>query len=180
MRAERWLDRGLRAVVACAIVAGTLSVWGEASARTGDWVVDLYPASHYPTDEALDANFTKQTGIRIHRIELGDEPLRQRPSSVAANRPAGVVRLVDPTRLWRAQIDGLFQPIQSKVLSERIPAQRCSTDGTWLGFPSRTHALFFDPTQFKAEDIDTYAELADPKSRGKVIGHRRPSVSYFS
>ncbi len=38
-------------------------------------VVNLYSARHYQTDEALYANFTKQTGIKINRIEAGENEL---------------------------------------------------------------------------------------------------------
>ncbi len=79
-------------------------------------VLNLYSARHYQTDEALYSDFTKQSGIKINRIELGDEQLLQRLKTEGANSPADVVLLVDAARLWRAQIDGLFQPVQSKVL----------------------------------------------------------------
>ena len=32
-------------------------------------MLNLYSARHYQTDEALYTNFTRQTGIRINRIE---------------------------------------------------------------------------------------------------------------
>ena len=167
-RAERWLDRALRTVVAAALVGGSVSVWHDAHAQQGSQVLNLYSARHYQTDEALYENFTKQTGIKINRIELGDEPLLQRLRAEGANSPADVVLLVDAARLWRAQIDGLFHPIQSKTLESRIPAQWRSNDGTWFGFSSRARTIFFDPTKVKAEDVDTYEELADPKNKGKV------------
>jgi iron(III) transport system substrate-binding protein len=39
------------------------------SAHADEKVLNLYSARHYQTDEALYANFTKQTGIKINRIE---------------------------------------------------------------------------------------------------------------
>ena len=39
-------------------------------------VLNLYSARHYQTDEALYANFTKSTGIKINRIEADDNALR--------------------------------------------------------------------------------------------------------
>ena len=33
-----------------------------------DKVLNLYSSRHYQTDEALYANFTKQTGIRVNRL----------------------------------------------------------------------------------------------------------------
>ncbi|MBA2413171.1 MAG: extracellular solute-binding protein [Burkholderiaceae bacterium] len=131
-------------------------------------VLNLYSARHYQTDEALYSNFTKQSGIRINRIEAGDEQLLQRLKAEGANSPADVVIMVDAARLWRAQIDGLFQPVQSKVLEHRIPATLRSNDGTWFGFSTRARAIVYNRASVKQEDVDTYEELADPKNRGKV------------
>ena len=167
-RLERWLVRGLRAVVATALVGGGLSLWHDAQAQQQDKVLNLYSARHYQTDEALYEGFTKQTGIRINRIELGDEPLLQRLRSEGANSPADVVLLVDAARLWRAQIDGLFQPIQSKLLDSRIPAHLRSNDGTWYGFSTRARVFVYDKARVKPQDVDTYEELADPKNKGLV------------
>ncbi len=161
-RSERWLERGLGTVVLLALALGL------AADVRAQGVLNLYSARHYQTDEALYENFTRQTGIKINRIELGDEPLIQRLRNEGANSPADVVLLVDAARLWRGQIDGLFQPITSKLLTERIPAQWRSNDNTWFGFSSRARTIFFDPAKVKAEDVDTYAELADPKNKGKV------------
>jgi iron(III) transport system substrate-binding protein len=165
---EQWLERGLRAVVACAIVGGSLSIWQDAHAQAGDKVLNLYSARHYQTDEALYENFTKQTGIKLNRIELGDEPLLQRLKSEGANSPADVILLVDAARLWRAQIEGLFLPVQSKALESAVPANLRANDGSWFGFSTRARVVVYNKAAVKAEDVDTYEELADPKNKGKV------------
>jgi iron(III) transport system substrate-binding protein len=164
---ERWLERGLRTVIAAAVVGGGFSVWNESHAQSPQ-VLNLYSARHYQTDEALYSGFTKQTGIKINRIELGDEPLLQRLKSEGANSPADVILLVDAARLWRAQIEGLFQPVQSKELESRIPANLRATDGSWFGFSTRARVVVYNKASVKPEDVDTYEELADPKNKGKV------------
>ncbi len=131
-------------------------------------VLNLYSARHYQTDEALYRNFTEQTGIRINRIELGDEPLLQRLKSEGANSPADVVLLVDAARLWRAQIDGLFQPIDSKILNERIPANLRANDGSWYGFSTRARVIVYDKSKVKPQEVDSYEKLADPVNKGRV------------
>jgi iron(III) transport system substrate-binding protein len=166
-RAEVWLERLMGLVAVAGVAIGALSL-GEARAQAAAPVLNLYSARHYQTDEALYANFTKQTGIKINRIELGDEQLLQRLKSEGANSPADVVLLVDAARLWRAQQDGLFQPIQSKVLNERIPANLRADDGSWYGFSTRARVIVFDKAKFKAADVDTYEKLADPKLKGQV------------
>jgi iron(III) transport system substrate-binding protein len=163
--AERWLRRGMQSAVIVGLIAAAVA---PIDSRAQEKVLNLYSARHYQTDESLYANFTKQTGIKLNRIELGDEQLVQRLRSEGANSPADVVLLVDAARLWRAQIDGLFQPVQSKVLDERIPANLRSNDGTWYGFSTRARVIVFDKARVKREDVDTYLELADPKNKGRV------------
>jgi iron(III) transport system substrate-binding protein len=163
--AERWLRRGLQLTVVVGIVVAAFS---PLESRAQDKVLNLYSARHYQTDEALYADFTKQTGVKINRIELGDEPLLQRLKAEGANSPADVVLLVDAARLWKAQIDGQFQPVDSKILNERIPVNLRSNDGTWYGFSMRARAIVYDKARVKPEDVDTYEKLADPKLKGLV------------
>ncbi|MFN9102801.1 MAG: Fe(3+) ABC transporter substrate-binding protein, partial [Betaproteobacteria bacterium] len=92
------------AAVALALVA-TTAAWAQ------DRVLNLYSARHYQTDEALYANFTKATGIRINRVEADDAGILSRLKAEGAASPADVVLLVDAARLWRAEQDGLFQPV---------------------------------------------------------------------
>ena len=162
-------EKLLRGAMQFAVVAGIASSLGmPLESRAQERVLNLYSARHYQTDEALYSDFTKQTGIKINRIEAGDEQLLQRLKAEATNSPADVLLLVDAARLWRAQIDGLFQAVDSKVLNERIPAQLRSNDGTWYGFSTRARVIVYDKTKVKPDDIDSYEELADPKNKGKV------------
>jgi len=149
-------------------VAAVVSLFLPDSGQAQQPVLNLYSARHYQTDEALYATFTKQTGIRINRLELGDEPLLQRLRSEGANSPADVVLLVDAARLWRAQIDGLFQPIDSRILNERIPAQLRANDGSWYGFSTRARVIVYDKAKVKPQEVDTYEKLADPINKGRV------------
>jgi len=166
---KEYLEVTLRRSMQAAVVGGlVLAAAVPIDSHAQEKVLNLYSARHYQTDEALYADFTKQTGIRINRIELGDEQLVQRLKSEGANSPADVVLLVDAARLWRAQIDGLFQPIQSKALDERIPANLRSNDGTWYGLSTRARAIVYDKARVRPADVDTYEKLADPRLKGIV------------
>ena len=131
-------------------------------------VLNLYSARHYQTDEALYDNFTKATGIKINRIEAGDEQLLERIRSEGANSPADVLMIVDAARLWSAQQQGLFQPVKSNALADRIPASMRDPDGNWFGFSSRARVIVYDKAAVKASDVATYESLADPKNKGKI------------
>lgn len=131
-------------------------------------VLNLYSARHYQTDEALYSNFTKQTGIRINRIEAGDDQLIERLRSEGTNSPADVLLIVDAARLAQAEQLGLFQPVRSKLLDERIPTPMRDPDGEWFGFSSRGRILVYNKASVKPSEVATYASLADPANRGKV------------
>lgn len=135
-------------------------------------VLNLYSARHYQTDEALYAGFTQATGIKINRVDADDAGIAARLRSEGTSSPADVILLVDAARLWRAEFDGLFQPVKSKLLESRIPATlRGKDDGNgsqWFGFSTRARVVVYNKATVKPEDVDTYVELADPKNKGKV------------
>jgi len=155
------------------VAAGALlAVGGVSGASAQAQVLNLYSARHYQTDEALYANFTKATGIRVNRVDADDAGILARLRSEGPSSPADVILLVDAARLFRAEADGLFQPLKSKTLEQRIPAQlRGKDDGAgsqWFGFSTRARVIVYNKATVKAEDVDTYEELADPKNKGKV------------
>ena len=135
-------------------------------------VLNLYSARHYQTDEALYSNFTQATGIRINRVDADDAGILARLKSEGAASPADVILLVDAARLWRAEEDGLFQPVRSTVLESRVPATLRGRDAgqgsSWFGLSTRARVVVYNKISVKRDDVDTYEELADPKNKGKV------------
>jgi iron(III) transport system substrate-binding protein len=134
--------------------------------------LNLYSARHYQTDEALYKDFTAATGIKVNLLEAGDEALLERLRSEGKSSPADVVLMVDAARLWRAQIDGLFQPINSAILKKKIPAQLQGKDdgqgAQWFGFSTRARVLVINKTGVNPTQIQTYEDLAKPEFKGKV------------
>lgn len=143
-----------------------------AAAQAKDEVINLYSARHYQTDEALYTTFTRQTGIRINRIEAGDEALLERLRNEGRQSPADVLLLVDAARLWRAQVDGLFQPIRSQVLDARIPPHlRGKDDGQgaeWYGISTRARVIVYNKATVSPDQVQSYEALATPALKGKV------------
>jgi iron(III) transport system substrate-binding protein len=171
----------LRTFVA-GITLATTAVTGFAQ----EHVINLYSARHYQTDEALYGNFTKATGIKINRVDADDAGILARLKSEGSASPADVILLVDAARLWRAENDGLFQPVKSAVLDSRIPANlRGKDDGQgaqWFGFSTRARVIVYNKQNLKAEDVDSYEALADPKNKGKLCtrsGSHPYNVSLF-
>jgi iron(III) transport system substrate-binding protein len=158
----------IKKAVGLASVLLTVSAGAFAQERA----LNLYSARHYSTDEALYANFTKATGIKINRVDADDAGILARLKAEGAASPADLILLVDAARLYKGEVDGLFQPIKSKVLDDGIPAQyraKATPEGTaWFGFSTRARVIVYDKVKVKREDVDTYEELADPKNKGKI------------
>jgi len=163
-----------RIALATTLVAGVLV---SASLQAADSEVNLYTSRHYQTDEALYENFTKQTGIKVNRIEGKGDALLERIKSEGANSPADVYMTVDVARLQRGEEVGIFAPVNSDVLNSRIPANLRHPDGHWFGFSTRARLIYYDKAKVQAGEITTYEDLADPKWKGKVC-IRKSSNTY--
>jgi iron(III) transport system substrate-binding protein len=153
----------LRVVTA---LLGCLAAVPFPSANAQEKVLNLYSARHYQTDEALYANFTKQTGIRINRIEGKEEELLERIKNEGTNSPADVFITVDAARLEIADSLGLFAPVKSKLLEERVPENLRTP--TWMAFSTRARVIVYNKVAVKAEDVQNYEDLASPKLKGQV------------
>ena len=146
------------------ISASLALLLGATLAQADDKVLNLYSARHYQSDEALYANFTKQTGIRINRIEGKANELLERIRNEGANSPADIFLTVDAASLAVADAWGVFAPVKSKVLESRIPAHLRSDN--WFTFSTRARMIIYNKRKLKAEDVPTYESLADPKLKG--------------
>lgn len=143
-------------------------IGASAMAQAQEKVINVYSARHYATDEMMYQDFTKQTGITIKRLELKDEALLERMRSEGARSPADVVLLVDAARLATAQQQGLFQPVKSKVLASKVPAQFTGENGLWYAFSSRSRVIVYNKENIDPKQAQNYEDLAKPAMKGKV------------
>ena len=150
------------------VAAGLLST----SVVANEPVINLYSARHYPTDEALYSDFTKATGIKINRVDSDDAGIIARLKAEGSASPADLILLVDASRLWKGEVDGMFLPVKSKTLEAAIPAQlrsKPTDDGTaWFGLSTRARVVVYDKLKIKRDDVDSYEELGDPKNKGQL------------
>jgi iron(III) transport system substrate-binding protein len=133
-----------------------------------DNVLNLYSSRHYQTDEALYAGFTKQTGIKINRIEAAEDTLIARIKSEGERSPADVLITVDAGRLWRAEQMGLFQAVKSAALESRIPASFREPGGHWYGFSMRARVIAYAKDRVQPAEVPSYESLADAKWKGRI------------
>ena len=150
------------------LLAAVLATTTPSLATAQEKVLNLYSSRHYQTDEALYANFTKATGMRINRIEAGEDPLIERLRNEGSKSPADVLVTVDAGRLWRAEQLGLFRSVDSKVLKARLPDHMRAPNNLWFGFSARARVIVYNKESIKAADVQNYEDLANPRLKGKL------------
>ena len=155
---------GAKALLAASLVIflATGSVFAQ------EKVLNLYTARHYATDEAFYTGYTKATGIKINRIEGGEDALFERIKAEGANSPADVFLTVDAARLWRAEQAGIFAPLKSAVIEKRIPAASRGADNKWFAFSARARVIAYDKSKIKPAELARYEDLASPKWKGQI------------
>lgn len=145
-----------------------------------DQVVNLYSSRHYDTDQSLYDSFTEATGIKVNLIEAEADPLIERIKSEGANSPADVLMTVDIGRLWRAETEGLFQPVNSATLTQAIPASLRHPDGLWFGLSKRARVIMYDKSKVNPTELSTYEDLVNSKWRGKILTRSSTNIYNIS
>lgn len=152
---------------AAATVAASQWIGGCTGSQNRD-ELNLYSSRHYHTDDQLYADFTQQTGIQVNLVEGKADELIERIKSEGANSPADILLTVDVARLWRAEQAGIFAPVNSPLLEERIPPSLRHSKGYWFGFSKRARAIVYNREQVEPSELSTYEELANPQWKGKL------------
>lgn len=138
------------------------------AANAADKAVNIYTSRHYDSDRALYETFTKETGIKVNVINAEGGALIERIKAEGNKSPADVYVTVDAGNLWRAQQDGLFQPVTSKTLADRIPAQFRDPNGDWYGLTKRGRVIIYNTAKGKPASLNDYEDLAKPEFKGQV------------
>ena len=145
-----------------------LGAFAVGEARGQQKVLNLYTARHYATDEAFYTGYTKATGVKVNRIEGGEDALFERIKAEGANSPADVFLTVDVARLWRAEQAGIFAPVTSASLANRIPAHFRDSGNKWFGFSARARVIAYDTNKIKSGELARYEDLASPKWKNEI------------
>jgi iron(III) transport system substrate-binding protein len=168
----------VRSLAAAAIAAGIAYVPSFAFA---DGVVNIY--SYRQPDlikPALDA-FTAETGIKTEILFL-DKGLEDRILAEGTNSPADVIFTVDIARLTNAKAKGVTQALEDATINANLPAEYRDPEGHWFGVTKRARVVYASKDRVGDEPI-TYAELADPKWKGKICirsGQHDYNLALFS
>ena len=75
---------------------------------------------------------------------------------------------VDAGVLWQAADKGIFDPVESEVLSSRIPQHLRDIDNQWFGFSKRARTIVYSKTDIDPQDLSSYEALATRRFKGKL------------
>ncbi|ACK69248.1 extracellular solute-binding protein family 1 [Gloeothece citriformis PCC 7424] len=157
-----------------AVVASQLSKLTIITAQTRE--LNLYSSRHYNTDRRLYDNFTKQTGIKVNLVEAEADPLIERIKSEGRNSPADILITVDAGRLWRAQQEGIFAPVNSRILQQKIPSYLREPKGHWYGFSKRLRVIMYNKKRVNPSQLSSYDDLINPRWRSKVVSRSSSNI----
>lgn len=149
-------------------------------ASGADQMLVVFSSRHYDSDYALYDAFEKETGIDVRTIEADGDLLVERLKSDGARSPADVIVTVDAGRLWRAEQEGLFAPLQSDILDDAIPAAMRHPDGLWYGLASRARVLVYATDRVEEDQLSGYESLADPTFKGRVCARSSGNIYNIS
>jgi iron(III) transport system substrate-binding protein len=162
----------LRGGTTAIALAGALLTPLEAQSRE----VRVYSGRHYSSDNAIYAQFTKATGIRVRLLESNDSAIIERLKQEGRNSSADVLILVDAAKLAAATNDGIFQAAASAALMRDVPLSLRDSKGRWYGLTRRVRAFAVNPGLVNPASLRTYADLASPALKGKLCLRNRSNV----
>ena len=140
----------------------------QATDKASSDTVTIYSSRNEQLIQPLLDEFTKETGIPVELVTDDSGPLIARLQAESTNTPADVLLTVDAGNLWQAGQQDLLQPINSEVINSNVPEKYRSVDDLWTGLSLRARTIFYDPAKVQPTDLSTYADLADPKWKGKL------------
>ena len=128
--------------------------------------VNVYTTREPKLIQPLFDAFTKNTGIKVNAIFI-EKGMAERIAAEGANSPADIMIAVDIGNVLDGVARGVTQGVQSEALASAIPANLRDKGGHWFALSLRARLFYVSNERVKDKAL-TYADLADPKWKGKV------------
>jgi iron(III) transport system substrate-binding protein len=154
-------DRSIHVSVAAALLCAV----GMSAPAVAQGEVNIYSYREPGLIDPLLKAFTAKTGIKAN-VVFASAGLNERMAAEGPLSPADLLFTVDAGRLSEAKDAGLTQSAKTSTL-DGVPAAYRDADGHWFGLTLRARVIYAHKERVKQAAI-TYAELADPKWKGKI------------
>ena len=130
--------------------------------------INLYSSRHYNTDNRLYRDFEIETGIKVNLVEGKGKQLLERIKSEGRNSKADIFLTADAGNLWQAQQAGIFTPVSSSILMDKVPSYFRDPQNHWFGFSKRLRVIMYNKDKVQPSQLSTYEDLANSKWRNKI------------
>lgn len=155
----------LRATLRLALLSAML-VLPAAGAASAAEEINVYSYREPGLINPLIEQFTKDTGVKVNTI-FAKDGLIERMQAEGKLSPADVLLTNESGLLFKAEADGVTQPLKSEALEKAIPPSLRDGAGHWFALTRRARVVYAAKDRVKDTAI-TYEDLADPKWRGKI------------
>lgn len=157
------------------LAAAALFAAPTAVASAQNEVVVYSSRSHYGAEQVFD-DFTRETGIQIRFFSGNNNEVIERMRAEGSRTQADVLLTVDAGNLWFAASQGLLQPIESPTLTANIPAHLRDPQNRWFAVAVRARTIMYNTERVKPGEVTSYADLGDPKWKGRICLRTSTSV----
>lgn len=145
----------------------SLLVISSIAGKPTDELVIYSSRSEHLLKPVLDS-YTEQYGVKFRYTTGKAAALNQKLLSESKKTRADLLITVDAGNLWFAANKGLLVPITSKIVADTVPKYLRDDKMRWVGLSLRARTIVYDSRRVTPQQLDTYANLADKKWRGKL------------
>ncbi|MGH2970007.1 MAG: extracellular solute-binding protein [Solirubrobacteraceae bacterium] len=161
IRRRARLVAGTALIVAVLLTAAVVALGGATD-------VVVYNGRSQYGDEAAFTAWEERTGKSLE-LRAGSAPeLFERLRSEGGDTPADLLVTTDLANLWRAKEAGMLEPVSTPALERQVPAALRDPDERWWGLSLRIRTPMRSTERVAEDAIRTYADLGDPKFRGRL------------
>lgn len=146
----------------------TLLVTGLLSTSLLAQEVNVYSARKEALIKPILEQFTDKTGIKVNLITGKADALISRMQNEGKHSPADLLVTTDVGRLYRAKTQDLLQAVDSKVLSDNIPAHLRDPQQHWYALTLRARPIMYAKDRVAADELSTLQDLTDAKWKGRI------------
>lgn len=156
----------MKKLITLSLTALLVAAW-TVSAFASEVVV--YSARKEHLIKPLFEAYTAKTGVQVKYITGKAGALLERIKAEGANTPADLFITVDAGNLWHAAKEGVLQPLESKTLTENIPAHLRDPQNHWFGLSVRARTIVYNKDKVNPSELSTYEALGSSEWKGRLL-----------
>jgi iron(III) transport system substrate-binding protein len=155
-------------VVTAALFVGALVAFVVMASDSSGKELTVYTArSHYGEEQPFK-DFAERSGYDLKLFGGSASELYERLEGEGDRTSADVLITVDAANLWRAERDGLLEPVRSAELDRNVPADLRDPRGQWFGLTIRARTIMRSTERVRPNEVTTYEGLGDPRWKGRL------------